>query len=213
MTCLACACGSGGNNQENSLVTRSETGTALINVNLVVATGSHGVTLEEGLSIFEGAKLTLEEDLNLNLQLNRIEEIINPYSETNDQEQLFKAWSGWGRENNLLSNDSLLVVIIPPYDFGDYWSFGGMASEICSVDSNDSILISTAGPWSSQIPAQERFTKSAKTLAHEMAHLLGASHSENESLMSPSLNFHIQADLGLDSHAINQINSCLGLKA
>lgn len=91
------------------------------------------------------------------------------------------AWQKYARRNKFNKKVDQVHIIAPPiYENGFNW-FAGMAYGLCQSGAN-AISISNAGVDTS---GTIRITHSAIGIAHEMAHILGAKHTETTDLMNP----------------------------
>ena len=90
------------------------------------------------------------------------------------------AWQKYARRNKFDKKVDQIHIITPPiYESGVNW-FGGMAYGICMAG-NKAISLSNAGI---DISGNIRITHSAIGIAHEMAHILGAKHTDTNDLMN-----------------------------
>lgn len=90
------------------------------------------------------------------------------------------AWQKYARRNKFDKKVDQIHIITPPiYEGGFNW-FAGMAYGLCQSGAR-AISISNAGI---DISGNIRITHSAIGIAHEMAHILGAKHTDTTDLMN-----------------------------
>lgn len=90
------------------------------------------------------------------------------------------AWQKYGRRNKFDKKVDQIHIITPPIAEGGFNWFAGMAYGFCQSGAK-AISISTAGI---DISGNIRVTHSAIGIAHEMAHILGAKHTDTNDLMN-----------------------------
>lgn len=207
-------CGGSGGGEGGSVTSRNAEISQIVPVNIILVKGSGGVSASEAEFLFAETERTLESSLGIDLYLSSLDVRENPVPEIRDpslQGALLQAWKEWAESEKRMSRNSLLVVLLPPYIKNNQYLFGGIASGICEFRRSESLALVAVGPTTAGPDSEDRLIKSAKTLAHEISHLLGSEHREGGQLMAKVFNFEVTPALGLEEESIAEIQRCLGI--
>lgn len=102
--------------------------------------------------------------------------------------------------------------VLPPAWYGEKLIMGGWAKRVCAVGApRGNFSYSNAMFFNPLILERPyRFTASIAAIAHEMMHVLGASHVESQTIMHPgALSFSINSLPEVDEVSIRQIKRCV----
>jgi len=216
---VGCSSDGGNGPKPATPVTEPRIATAPIDILLdvplrvVLAQGPGGLSTVEAADVLSRATATLERQLPVRFHIASFEAIPEPIPELRhpeSQELLLSAWEAWAHDQGISSKDSVTVILVPPYEAGGEYLFGGIANGTCSMNRRKSVVLAAVGAATRGEHPESRIEKSAKSIAHELTHVLGGGHTDDESLMAPVFSFDVTAALSLNATSIAQVANCIG---
>jgi|688.fasta_scaffold02764_41 hypothetical protein len=160
-------------------------------VSLVVATGEHSVTCEEGRRMFDDVK-ALYAPLGIDLRLRWFKCAPNPRKRATRLEGYGVDNAHWWYEEDYFTGRrykgrrAIHYAILPPVQFqGALWIVGQAYESTCYWSGGKRVGISSA--LMSNAEGRPRYRHSVIAIAHEIGHMLGFSHDETlpVSIMHP----------------------------
>jgi len=192
----------------------------VIKVDLISVAGENALTKSEALQSFKDTARIYAEETGLVLELAAFRRVGNPFGkwqQLSQQIPLLYKWQGWFQRHGP-SNTILHMAITPPLRSRVngkkvYW-IAGVANGTCRV--NRFGVGYATGEMKNQDGAA-RYVQSVVAVAHEVGHLLGASHDNTlpATIMNIAASSFVES-LGGVMHfsqlSVNQIRQCVGVK-
>ena len=198
-------------------------------VNLVIASNtslaSNGLLTPRALEAYFDAAGLIVRDTKVYPKLIRTTVVPNPFAEecrgvpATCLTKVRGQWKNWLlKQKDKPLRRGMNLVIVPPFrnKMGEYW-LAGLSQFRCSMKSPSDwdIPLAVVTAEETNQNGVDRFGHSVFAIAHELGHLLSATHDSSDNpptTMHPGILYFIQA-LGMDAHfsarSIKQINRCV----
>lgn len=176
-----------------------------LDVDLILVKG--GVTRQQAIQAFIYARGKISE-VGVDIRLRSVKVVPNtgPTVNLSNWNKQFWYWARWAYSHGYKRKGLTYVMIPPFYDNGVPY-IGGQAEGVCSPRGyavGNAEMVNHLG--------LDRFYHSATIMAHEIGHLLGASHTSEQSIMNVgALSYIPVTSLSFSPSSGGKIRRCLGL--